>query len=238
MYREGATSYLDVLMGSNSFDDFASTWDMLDQLNAEDASLVDDAKATKAQLDAAKAELDANEQAAQAELDTQADLKASIEAQEAAYQAEYNSLSSEYQQLIAQEREAESRRRQQHPPLTRPPCRVLPRHRRLPRAVVIARARASPRMDRSSTMRHHAWDAPTSGVRRDPTPLTVLASPCGAIAKLASAYPTMTGRSTPQLARVSIHAMPRPATSSGVRAMSLSPPAAPTTFTRRIREPS
>lgn len=110
MYREGATSYLDVLMGSNSFDDFASTWDMLDQLNAEDASLVDDAKATKAQLDAAKAELDANEQAAQAELDTQADLKASIEAQEAAYQAEYNSLSSEYQQLIAQEREAESRR--------------------------------------------------------------------------------------------------------------------------------
>ena len=110
MYREGATSYLDVLMGSNSFDDFASTWDMLDQLNAEDASLVDEAKATKAQLDAAKAELDANEQAAQAELDTQADLKASIEAQEAAYQAEYNSLSSEYQQLIAQEREAESRR--------------------------------------------------------------------------------------------------------------------------------
>ncbi len=110
MYREGATSYLDVLMGSNSFDDFASTWDMLDQLNAEDASLVDDAKATKAQLDAAKAELDANEQAAQAELDTQANLKASIEAQEAAYQAEYNSLSSEYQQLIAQEREAESRR--------------------------------------------------------------------------------------------------------------------------------
>ena len=110
MYREGATSYLDVLMGSNSFDDFASTWDMLDQLNAEDASLVDDAKATKAQLDAAKAELDANEQAAQAELDTQAELKASIEAQEAAYQAEYNSLSSEYQQLIAQEREAESRR--------------------------------------------------------------------------------------------------------------------------------
>lgn len=110
MYREGATSYLDVLMGSNSFDDFASTWDMLDQLNAEDASLVDDAKATKAQLDAAKAELDANEQAAQAELDTQADLKASIEAQEAAYQTEYNSLSSEYQQLIAQEREAESRR--------------------------------------------------------------------------------------------------------------------------------
>ncbi|MEI3377703.1 MAG: NlpC/P60 family protein [Coriobacteriales bacterium] len=110
MYREGATSYLDVLMGSSSFDDFASTWDMLDQLNADDATLVNEAKETKAQLDAAKEELDANEQAAQAELSTQAELKASIEAQEAAYQAEYNSLSSEYQQLIAQEREAEAQR--------------------------------------------------------------------------------------------------------------------------------
>lgn len=110
MYREGATSYLDVLMGSSSFDDFASTWDMLDQLNADDATLVNEAKETKAQLDAAKQELDANEQAAQAELDNQATLKASIEAQEAAYQAEYNSLSSEYQQLISQEREAEAQR--------------------------------------------------------------------------------------------------------------------------------
>lgn len=110
MYREGATSYLDVLMGSSSFDDFASTWDMLDQLNADDATLVNEAKETKAQLDAAKQELDANEQAAQAELDNQTTLKASIEAQEAAYQAEYNSLSSEYQQLISQEREAEAQR--------------------------------------------------------------------------------------------------------------------------------
>lgn len=110
MYREGSTSYLDVLMGSSSFDDFASTWDMLDQLNAEDASLVSQTKIMKQELDAAKEELDASEQAAQAELNTQAELKASIEAQEAAYQAEYNSLSSEYQQLIAQEQEAEASR--------------------------------------------------------------------------------------------------------------------------------
>lgn len=110
MYREGATSYLDVLMGASSFDDFSSTWDMLDQLNADDAGLVSEAKVMKAELDSAKEELQANESAAQAELQNQAALKATIEAQEAAYQAEYNSLSSEYQQLIAQEREAEARR--------------------------------------------------------------------------------------------------------------------------------
>lgn len=110
MYREGATSYLDVLMGSSSFDDFSSTWDMLDQLNAEDANLVTEAKVAKAELDIAKAELDENERAAQSELDTQAALKASIEAQEAAYHAEYNSLSSEYQQLVAQEQEADNQR--------------------------------------------------------------------------------------------------------------------------------
>lgn len=110
MYREGATSYLDVLMGSNSFEDFSSTWDMLDQLNADDANLVSEAKVVKAELDTAKQELKANEEAAQAELQNQASLKATIESQEAAYHAEYNSLSAEYQQLVEQEREAESRR--------------------------------------------------------------------------------------------------------------------------------
>ncbi len=110
MYREGATSYLDVLMGSNSFDDFSSTYDMLEQLNSEDAALVMQAQAAKADLDAAKAELDANEQSAASELQSQATLKASIESQEAAYQSEYNGLSSEYQQLVAQEQEAEAQR--------------------------------------------------------------------------------------------------------------------------------
>lgn len=110
MYREGSTSYLEVLLGSSSFDDFASTWDMLDQLNAEDASLVSSTKEMKEKLDQAKIELEANEAAAKSELDNQVALKASIEAQEAAYQAEYNSLNSEYQQLLAQEQEAEARR--------------------------------------------------------------------------------------------------------------------------------
>lgn len=110
MYREGATSYLDVLMGSHSFDDFSSTYDMLEQLNSEDAALVLQAQAAKTELDAAKAELDANQQAASDQLQSQATLKASIESQEAAYQAEYNGLSAEYQQLVAQEQEAEAQR--------------------------------------------------------------------------------------------------------------------------------
>ena len=110
MYREGATSYIDVLMGSNSFDDFSSTYDMLEQLNAQDAELVTQAQAVKAELDAAKVELDDNKALAAAELESQATLKASIERQEAAYQAEYNSLSAEYQELVAAEQQADAER--------------------------------------------------------------------------------------------------------------------------------
>ena len=110
MYREGATSYMDVLMGSNTFDDFSSTYDMLKELNADDAELVINAKQAKAELEAAKEELDANEQAAKDELASQETLKASIEAQEAAYQAQYESLSDEYQQLLAEEEAAEAAR--------------------------------------------------------------------------------------------------------------------------------
>lgn len=40
MYRSGSMTYLDVLMGVGSFDDFATVWDTLNTLNAEDADLV------------------------------------------------------------------------------------------------------------------------------------------------------------------------------------------------------
>ena len=38
MYRSGSTSYLDVLLGVSTFEDFATVWDTLNTLNAEDAS--------------------------------------------------------------------------------------------------------------------------------------------------------------------------------------------------------
>ncbi len=106
MYRTGSTSYLDVLMGAASFDDFATVWDTLNTLNEDDADLVVSSKAAKAELDAAKLELDAMEAQAQEQLQLAASYKSQIESMTAQYESIYNSLSAEYQQILAQEEAA------------------------------------------------------------------------------------------------------------------------------------
>lgn len=108
MYRSGSMTYLDVLMGVGSFDDFATVWDTLNTLNADDADLVVSSKQAKAELDAAKAELDEKQAEAQAQLDAAASYKSQIESKTAQYESIYNGLSSEYQELLAREQEAQS----------------------------------------------------------------------------------------------------------------------------------
>lgn len=114
MYRSGSMSYLDVLLGVGSFDDFASVWDTLNSLNEGDADLVAENKVAKAELETAKADLVANQQEAEDQLASAASYKESLEAKEAEYQNTIDNLNSEYQELLEEEREAEEaeRRRQ------------------------------------------------------------------------------------------------------------------------------
>lgn len=114
MYRSGSMSYLDVLLGVGSFDDFASVWDTLNSLNEDDADLVAENKVAKAELETAKKDLVANQQEAEDQLASAASYKESLEAKEAEYQSTINNLNDEYQQLLEEEREAEEaeRRRQ------------------------------------------------------------------------------------------------------------------------------
>lgn len=107
MYRSGSMTYLDVLMGVGSFDDFATVWDTLNNLNSDDADLVVSCKEAKKELDSAKEELDAKQAQAQQELDKASAYKAEIESKTAQYESIYNSLSSEYQDLLAQEQAAQ-----------------------------------------------------------------------------------------------------------------------------------
>ena len=99
-------SYLDVLMGAASFDDFATVWDTLNTLNEDDAELVASSKQAKAELDAAKVELDQQEAEAQEQLQLAASYKDQIESMTAQYESIYNSLSEEYQQILAAEEAA------------------------------------------------------------------------------------------------------------------------------------
>ncbi len=106
MYRSGSSSYLDVLMGSTSFDDFATVWDTLNTLNEDDADLVANTKVAKSTLEAAQKELVEQQQEARDQYASAEAYLAQVQAKQAEYDNLYNSLSSEYQQLLAQEEAA------------------------------------------------------------------------------------------------------------------------------------
>ena len=106
MYRSGAMSYMDVLLGTGTFGDFATTWDTLNELNKDDADLVASAKVARTELENTKAELADQQQAAANAVSEAKTYKATIEAKQTEYNNLYNSLSTEYQQLLAEEQEA------------------------------------------------------------------------------------------------------------------------------------
>ena len=106
MYRSGAMSYMDVLLGTGTFGDFATTWDTLNELNKDDADLVASAKVARTELENTKAELADQQQAAANAVNEAKTYKATIEAKQTEYNNLYNSLSAEYQQLLAEEQEA------------------------------------------------------------------------------------------------------------------------------------
>ena len=106
MYRNGSISYLDMLLGASSFEDFATSWDMLNKVNDNDAGMVEEQKALQAEAVEQHAIL-----TEQAEVAAQKSLEAEEAEQQAAatvgeMQATYDSLSAEAAQLLEEERKA------------------------------------------------------------------------------------------------------------------------------------
>ncbi len=64
MYRSGPMGFVDVLLGAQSFDEFAATWDVLRDLNESDAASVAELKSLRAEAKAAHKTLAAKEKAA------------------------------------------------------------------------------------------------------------------------------------------------------------------------------
>ena len=64
MYRSGSTTFIDFLLGASSCAEFTQNWELLHQLNANDADLVDQTKSAREQLQAAKDEFARQEQIA------------------------------------------------------------------------------------------------------------------------------------------------------------------------------
>lgn len=106
MYREGQTTFLDVILGSNSFDDFMKNWDMLTKMNENDANMVAETKALRADNEAQHEEYSKQEQEAanQVEASDKAVKEGNALAEQ--FQASYDSLSEEAKALYEQERQA------------------------------------------------------------------------------------------------------------------------------------
>ncbi len=108
MYRSGSTSFLDVFLGSTSFEEFATNWNILNMLNENDAELVQQTKTARETLQAAQAELVAQEQVAADKAATAKAVKDDAEATTAEMQAVYDSLSAEAKRLMEEEEAAAS----------------------------------------------------------------------------------------------------------------------------------
>ena len=106
MYRSGAASFVDLLLGAASFEEFTNNWDLLNRMNTTDADLSSQAKALREETEQKKAEY--TEQASIAEEKSKEANKAFKESEELVKQMEatYNSLSAEAAALYSQEQAA------------------------------------------------------------------------------------------------------------------------------------
>ena len=108
MYRSGTSTYLDVLLGSTSFEEFANNLDMLDMMNKNDAAMTQETKDLRFEVEAQKAILEQQEaEAARAETEANS-IRQNAEATVENMAAVYNNLSAEAAELLEQERAAQA----------------------------------------------------------------------------------------------------------------------------------
>lgn len=106
MYRSGPLSFVEVLLGARDFEEFATVWDLLAEMNRDDASMVAESKVTKAEAQAARRELDAAQGQAKAELATMKSRRKSISGRLAERKRLLAGLESEISRLEAEQRAA------------------------------------------------------------------------------------------------------------------------------------
>lgn len=106
MYRTGGNTFLDVLLGASTFQEFATNWNMLETMNQNDAELVSKTKESRTKVQEAKLEYETQEIRAAEKADEAKRIQDQAEAKTAEIQSVYNGLSSEVQELICQEEAA------------------------------------------------------------------------------------------------------------------------------------
>lgn len=138
MYRQGPMAFTTVLFGAESFEEFATTWDLLRDLNDDDADAIAELKVLRAEAKAAHKEVAAKEKAAAGQVAVMRKNKRSIEAQLAERKRKLTGLEAEIRALQAAE---EARRRASASTASSSGGRTFPPPSRAPRSEVIAVAK-------------------------------------------------------------------------------------------------
>ncbi|WP_080798601.1 coiled-coil domain-containing protein [Arabiibacter massiliensis] len=107
MYRTGGSSFLDLLLGSATFQEFATNWDLLNAVNRNDAQLVQQAKDLRAEIEDQQATYAEQARVAADKADEAKRKKDETASTIAAMQATYDGLDAEAAALLEQEREAQ-----------------------------------------------------------------------------------------------------------------------------------
>jgi cell wall-associated NlpC family hydrolase len=110
MYRQGPLGALEVLFGASSFEQFAATWDLLQDMNDNDASRVAELKRVRAELQVVQQQLATQQAEAKAQSDTMNARKVGIEAQLAERQGLLSGIEAEIAQIQREQEEAARRR--------------------------------------------------------------------------------------------------------------------------------
>lgn len=106
MYRNGSTSFLDMLLGAATFDEFTQNWDLLNRVNETDADLSIKAKDLREEEKAQEAFLAEQEKMAERKSAEAGRAFEEASALVEQMQATYEALSAEAQALYAAEQEA------------------------------------------------------------------------------------------------------------------------------------
>lgn len=107
MYRTGAGTMVDFLLGAESFEQLATNWSILTRMNEADADLLEQERQLKAETEEQHRIFEREAALAAAKAEEAAAAKAEAEATAAAYEQEYNSLSAQAQEALEAEREAQ-----------------------------------------------------------------------------------------------------------------------------------
>ena len=103
MYKDGPLAFLEVLVGSQSFDQFSSNWDILTAMSQDDASMLKDVRAVRAQAKATRAVLRSKQAQARAQVRIRRAQRIAISKQLAHRKVVLASVKKDIQRLIAEE---------------------------------------------------------------------------------------------------------------------------------------